>query len=40
MPLVRAHRPVKLIVAGEFYEPGAALRARNAPLGLTDAIRG
>jgi glycosyltransferase involved in cell wall biosynthesis len=39
MPLVRAHRPVKLIVAGEFYEPSEPLRARVHELGLSDRVR-
>jgi glycosyltransferase involved in cell wall biosynthesis len=39
MPLVLAQRKVTLVVAGEFYEPVAPVRARIAELGIGDAIR-
>lgn len=39
MPRVRAKRDVTLVVAGEFYEPVAPLRARIAELALDDCVR-
>jgi glycosyltransferase involved in cell wall biosynthesis len=38
-PRVRAHRPVTLVVAGEFYEDAAPYRARARAAGGDDAVR-
>lgn len=39
MPKVLARRDVTLVVAGEFYEPVAPIRARIAELGLGERVR-
>ena len=39
LPLIRARHPVKLLVAGEFYEGEARYRRRVGELGLGDAVR-
>jgi glycosyltransferase involved in cell wall biosynthesis len=39
LPAIRARRPVRLLVAGEFYEGEARCRRRVAELGLGDAVR-